>query len=664
MTNSVYSNTNIAIFEKIKKIENVNDLLTELFNDGINNSQGPSIKYFILNLFFQRKAQLTFNETWKLYKVLISLNPNIIKEKSETNELYSLSLKSCTKLLFKSLINLNLEQNFGFKNKDISMMFDFLFSLPIIKHFINFVDSDKVKKEINELLNQIGEIIFEKIKVGKNNIIKNMFNGFSHFLKLNEINTKSNKIINNENKKVQNMSQGKNINEIEINLNNINYNEISNTNLINNENINIANYNLINDSFKNHSSNDNPLIPVYNNELLSHLSVTNITKDKEKKNIKKDMEQPEESKVKNMKIIEQNNMNKNNNNINSIPNSIALIYTKNVSEEIKIFKKYTKDLVEKVNSFINYEEMKKSIKEKLPGNCLLQIGSYLYTTPYPDPTNINVDLLIQKQNSGSYNIKKYFDTFETFKNISNTKSSFFCLNKDQYFYDCLEKNKSFFHLTRTDMDENTIQSVYNFKTVTVHLYAYNMIYGYSSFFIKKLYSTVKNLWKLHLFYEIILLKQFPILKSNYELSLLILNFLHINYKVFSEKKEDKRFTYFAYDRSKKYGFLTNYPLVMQYKTLYFFEYDEDRMSFIKQISVLELAREFHKFLCKYFEYIYNDGKLFDNKNELNFSKENYFLDIKYIFNRYFLDQNLICYKNNSTDEFIKIKNLFSTLSLE
>ena len=103
MTNSVYSNTNIAIFEKIKKIENVNDLLTELFNDGINNSQGPSIKYFILNLFFQRKAQLTFNETWKLYKVLISLNPNIIKEKSETNELYSLSLKSCTKLLFKSL---------------------------------------------------------------------------------------------------------------------------------------------------------------------------------------------------------------------------------------------------------------------------------------------------------------------------------------------------------------------------------------------------------------------------------------------------------------------------------------------------------------------------------------------------------------------------------
>ena len=302
--------------------------------------------------------------------------------------------------------------------------------------------------------------------------------------------------------------------------------------------------------------------------------------------------------------------------------------------------------------------MKQSIKEKLPGNCLLQIGSYLYTTPYPDLTNINVDLLIQKQNNGSYNIKRYFDTFETFKNISNIKCSFFCLNKDQYFYECLEKNKSFFHLTRTDMNESTIQSVYNFKTVTVHLYAYNMIYGYSSFFFKKLYSTVKNLWKLHLFYEIILLKHFPLLKSNYELSLLILNFLQINYKVFSEKIEDKKFTYFAYDRSKKYGFLTNYPLVMQYKTLYFFEYDEERISFIKQIPVLELAKEFHKFLCKYFEYIYNDGQSFDYKNELNISRENYFLDIKYIFNRHFLDQNLICYKNNSTMYEIRMTKTF------
>ena len=649
MNNIISFNPNI-IFEKIKKIDNTYDLLTEIFSDNISSVNEPNFKYFIITLFLQKKnIQLSFQEIWRLFKVLISINPNIIKDESETNELYAVCLKNCVKMLLKGLNNLNFDKSLGFKNKEISVMFDYLFSLPLVKHYINSIESIRQKEEIYELLNQIGKLIFEKIKLGKNNVIKNIFNDFYHFLNVNEITNKISKNKNNEDKKFVNSFQTNNINILENNSDKIKNNFSNN---INNENINTMNKNNLSNKVFN---NNNNLLPItFNNNLLFSQNVSNFT-EKANKTIKCQKEQTDEETIKNKT---------NNNKISSIPNSIPLINKRNVNEEVKIFKKYIKDLVEKVNSFINYEEMKQSIKEKLPGNCLLQIGSYLYTTPYPDLTNINVDLLIQKQNNGSYNIKKYFDTFETFKNISNIKCSFFCLNKDQYFYDCLEKNKSFFHLTRTDMNESTIQSVYNFKTVTVHLYAYNMIYGYSSFFFKKLYSTVKNLWKLHLFYEIILLKHFPLLKSNYELSLLILNFLQINYKVFSEKIEDKKFTYFAYDRSKKYGFLTNYPLVMQYKTLYFFEYDEERISFIKQIPVLDLAKEFHKFLCKYFEYIYNDGQSFDYKNELNISRENYFLDIKYIFNRHFLDQNLICYKNNSTDEFIKIKNLFSTLCLE
>ena len=657
MNNIISFNANI-IFEKIKTIDNTYDLLTEIFSDNICSVNEPNFKYFIITLFLQKKnIQLSFQEIWKLFKVLISINPNIIKDESETNELYAVCVKNCVKMLLKGLNNLNFEINFGFKNNEVSVMFDYLFSLPLVKHYINSIESIRQKEEIYELLNQIGKLIFDKIKLGKNNVIKNIFNDFYHFLNIDDIINKNNK--NNEDKKLVNSFQPqiKNLNIFKNNLDNI---ENNFSNVSNNENINTMNkINLSNKCVNNDYSNN-----IYSNTLTNSLifsqSVSNFA-EKQNSIIKFQKEKSEEEKPKNKKTTD---VTKNNNNINNIPNSIPLINKSNVNEEIKIFKKYIKDLVEKVNSFINFEEMKHSIKEKLPGNCLLQIGSYLYTTPYPDLTNINIDLLIQKQNNGSYNIKKYFDTFETFKNISNIKCSFFCLNKDQYFYDCLEKNKSFFHLTRTDMDESTIQSVYNFKTVTVHLYAYNMIYGYSSFFFKKLYSTVKNLWKLHLFYETILLKHFPLLKSNYELSLLILNFLQINYKVFSEKIEDKKFTYFAYDRSKKYGYLTNYPLVMQYKTLYFFEYDEARISFIKQIPVLELAKEFHHFLCKYFEYIYNDGQSFDYKNELNISRDNYFLDIKYIFNRHFLDQNLIYYKNNSTDEFIKIKNLFSTLCLE
>jgi hypothetical protein len=309
--------------------------------------------------------------------------------------------------------------------------------------------------------------------------------------------------------------------------------------------------------------------------------------------------------------------------------------------------------------------MKKAIETKLDGNYLMQIGSFLYMNPFPDLSNINLDLLISRRNDCKYYIKKYFDTFEAFKNIPNIKCSFFCLNKEQYFFECLDKNKSFFHLTRTDLDDNQVLKVYPFKTVTVHLYAYNMIYGYSSFFIKKVYSTLKNVSKLHSFFETILLRELPFLKSNYEISLLIINFLQTNYKIFSEKCEDKKFTYFAYDKSKYHGFITNFPMLMQYKTLFFFEFDEEKINNIKQKSLLELVNEFHKFICKYLEYISFDGNQIEFKrNEFNIFKENYFLDPKYIFNRIFLDKNLIKYKNNTFDEFKKIQNLFNVLTFE
>ena len=661
MNNFIPSNI-ITLLEKIKKIDNASDLLTEIFNDSINFSEEPNLKYFILSIFFQKNVQLPVNDIWMLFKVLVSVNHNLIKENSESNELYALCLKNCVNLLLNTLTNINIEQNSGFKNNEISFLFDFLFSVPLVKHFINFVDSPKLKKEIIDLLNQIGALIVDKTKVTKNNAVKNIINNFSHFLNITEINPtilKNNN--NNEDKKPSLANKTKNTKINDKNPDMITHNYI---NIIKNENFNTININNLAQKAMN-SMNNNILVKSNSNSSFfnkNQPSSKNI--EKQQNNVLKSKKEKPNDFQFNIKKNEGNNMNKVSTTL-KLPQTITLLQKKSVKEEIKIFKKYLNDQVEKVNSFINIDEMRKAIKEKLPGNSLLQIGSYLYNTPYPDITNINVDLLIQKQTNGNYNIKKYFDTFETFKNISNIKCSFFCLNKDQYFYDCLEKNKSFFHLTRTDMDESNILSIFKFKTVTVHLYAYNMVYGYSSFFIKKLYSTLKNLWELHLFYEIILLKEFPVLKSNYELSLLILNFLQINYKVFSEKCEDKKFTYFAYDKSKNYGYLTNFPLVMQYKTLYFFEFDDDRISSIKQKSVLELAKEFHKFLCRYFEYIYNDGKSFDsNRNEMNISRDNYFLDIKYIFNRHFLDQNLICYKNNSTDEFVKIKNLFSSLRFE
>ena len=240
MNNFIPSNI-ITLLEKIKKIDNASDLLTEIFNDSINFSEEPNLKYFILSIFFQKNVQLPVNDIWMLFKVLVSVNHNLIKENSESNELYALCLKNCVNLLLNTLTNINIEQNSGFKNNEISFLFDFLFSVPLVKHFINFVDSPKLKKEIIDLLNQIGALIVDKTKVTKNNAVKNIINNFSHFLNITEINPtilKNNN--NNEDKKPSLANKTKNTKINDKNPDMITHNYI---NIIKNENFNTININ-------------------------------------------------------------------------------------------------------------------------------------------------------------------------------------------------------------------------------------------------------------------------------------------------------------------------------------------------------------------------------------------------------------------------------------
>ena len=630
------------INDKTRNLENTYDLISELFGNYLFNEEEERTKYFIFSTFLLNNIKFPFQEIWRLLKIILSINPNITREKTESNKYFGNCVKLCVKLFHKSITNLNLDKNLGFKCKEVPAIFDFLFSFPLIKHFINLIENEEQKKEINEILREAIKIIDGKIKMGKNNVMKNVYSNFYHFLDINE----NDIVIPNNNIKINSSIFESNKKEKESNIVRININNL-------------------NDSLKN---DNNKINSITNNSSLIKPKVKKESPPPKNNPVKKEIYQTD---IKNKINVNVTNDEPSNNKVNkTIKNNLMGKYLspenrKNVNNEIKAFRKHVKGIINKVNNFINFEEMKKAIKTKLPSNYLMQIGSFLYMTPFPDLSNINIDLLISRQNNNTYYIKKYFDTFEAFKNIPNVKCSFFCLNKDQYFYDCLEKNKSFFHLTRTDIDDDEALSTYSFKTVTVHLYAYNMIYGYSSFFIKKLYSTLKNVGKLHLFFERILLQELPILKSNYEISILILNFLQSNYKIFSEKCEDKKFTYFAYDKSKNYGFLTNFPLLMQYKNLFFFEFDDQRLNTIKQKNVIDLVKEFHLFICKYFEYIFYDGKKYDIKRaDLNVFREHYFLDSKYIFNRIFLDNNLISYKNNVLDEFQKIQNLFNALTFE
>ena len=90
-----------------------------------------------------------------MFKVLVAVNNKIIKEKKETNELYALSLEDFVKLLFQNITKLNIDKNSGFENIDINTVFDFLFSFPLFKHFINYIEIKEQREGINNLLNQI-----------------------------------------------------------------------------------------------------------------------------------------------------------------------------------------------------------------------------------------------------------------------------------------------------------------------------------------------------------------------------------------------------------------------------------------------------------------------------------------------------------------------------
>ena len=365
------------INDKTKNIDNTFDIITELFSDNLFNEKEPGVKYFIFSTFLLKNIKFPFQEIWRLFKIIISINPNITMEKTECNKYFGYCLKLCTKLLHKSISNLNLDKDVGFKCKEVPALFDFFFSFPLVKHYINLIENIEQKNEVNEILDEVINLISEKIKIGKNTVAKNMFINFYHFLDVKEnkiiipTNEKSNSISVNESN-----SDKKNTNTEKINRNNINK-LISNENTMNSSLDNNSHFSQLKDNkTKPHSKNN------------SQKKEKNNTEIKVKKNSVKE----DNPKIKNTK--------KTNNN-NSIGKYISSKNKKNVNEEIKTFQKYIKGIINKVNNFINFEEMKRTIKLKLPGNYLMQIGSFLYMAPFPDLSNINIDLLISRQNNST-----------------------------------------------------------------------------------------------------------------------------------------------------------------------------------------------------------------------------------------------------------------------
>ena len=174
------------INDKTRNMENTYDLISELFGNYLFNEEEERTKYFIFSTFLLQNIKFPFPEIWRLFKIILSINPNITRDKTENNKYFGLCVKLCVKLFHKSITNLNLDKNLGFKCKEVPAIFDFLFSFPLIKHYINLIENEEQKNEIIEILKEAIKIIDEKIKIGKNNVVKNVYNNFYHFLDINE----------------------------------------------------------------------------------------------------------------------------------------------------------------------------------------------------------------------------------------------------------------------------------------------------------------------------------------------------------------------------------------------------------------------------------------------------------------------------------------------
>ncbi len=211
-------NLNVTfINDKTRNMENTYDLISELFGNYLFNEEEERTKYFIFSTFLLQNIKFPFPEIWRLFKIILSINPNITRDKTENNKYFGLCVKLCVKLFHKSINNLNLEKNLGFKCKEVPAIFDFLFSFPLIKHYINLIENEEQKNEIIEILKEAIKIIDEKIKIGKNNVVKNVYNNFYHFLDINE-----NEIVIPNNKKnppiLYSNKEEKELNTINVNI--------------------------------------------------------------------------------------------------------------------------------------------------------------------------------------------------------------------------------------------------------------------------------------------------------------------------------------------------------------------------------------------------------------------------------------------------------------
>ena len=307
-----------------------------------------------------------------------------------------------------------------------------------------------------------------------------------------------------------------------------------------------------------------------------------------------------------------------------------------------LFSNYNKTKLE-IKKILNLDFFKQKINEFFPGNTIKKLGSYpLGLIPSLNNNNITIDLMIFGDiKNNKIIIKSFEEILKCFSLINEFDFEFSFLNTNNIiknYIQVLFKNKN-------------LKDFSNQK-LNLRIYCYNQIFWYSSTIIEKLYIN-QNIRAIHIFYNQILIEYLNFLKNNFELIILILNFLTLKYGLIKERKKGK-FNYFNCKIPQ-----INSILIKNNTILFYPEFDKESILKINNMEIKKIISEFSDFLNDYFSYILklNNCNIEYNYcfNEDNFNNENF------IFNRGIIDNRYINLNKENINELkkkIEIFNLF------
>ena len=354
------------------------------------------------------------------------------------------------------------------------------------------------------------------------------------------------------------------------------------------------------------------------------------------------------------KLVEEESKNDNNkitiiNENNDFPKEKNLINTSYLNQNISLNQNLHKLVANcnktklEIKKILNLDLFKQKLNELFPGNTIKKLGSFpLGLIPSLNNDNLTIDLMIfcdiRNNKIIIENFDKILKCFSLINDFDFELSFLNTKNEIKNYIQVLFKNKN-------------INEFKNQK-LNLRIYCYNQIFWYSSTIIEKLYIN-ENIRAIHIFYSQILIENLNFLKNNFELVILILNFLTEKFGLIKERKKGK-FNYFNCKIPQINSILIKNNLVLFYP-----EFDKESILKINNMDVKKIIFEFSNFLNDYFSYILQLNNCNIEYNNC-FEKDN-FKNENFIFNRGIIDNRYIHLNNEQINDFkkrIKFFNLF------